>query len=479
MVMVPLIGGAYEARSIIANAQRCVNLYPERNPSALTKDGDSAAPTTHYPTPGLLALARGNINAPVRGLYLASNGLLYAVIGAVAYAVTSSWQLVQLGTLLSQSTPVSMADNGTTLVIVDGTSAGYEVNLATNVMTAIADATGAFVGANRVEYLDTFLLFNEPDGSEFYSTHSNSTTFDPLYYAQKSGGSDLLVTHAVVHKMIWLLGTLTSEVWYNAGGALFPFAAVPGAFVSHGCAAPYSVAVADESLFWLGQERQGQGIVYMSQGYKALRISTHAIEAEFQNYTTLADARAFTYQSGGHFFYVLNFPTADKTWVYDMATGAWHERAWTDENGALHRHRAVCHAFAYGVHVVGDHSNGTLYAMDDDLYTDNGSPIQRIRSFPHLIADGKRVSYMRFVADMECGNALTSDVEIALRWSDTRGRTWGNPVTQTLGATGAYEVQPQWRRLGMARDRVFELRWSAPIKTALNGAFIDSMVHGT
>jgi hypothetical protein len=59
---------------------------------------------------------------------------------------------------------------------------------------------------------------------------------------------------------------------------------------------------------------------------------------------------------------------------------------------------------------------------------------------------------------------------LGLRWSDTRGATFGNPVAQPFGTDPL--TQPQWNRTGYARDRVFELFWSAAAKTALNGAFV-------
>lgn len=60
---------------------------------------------------------------------------------------------------------------------------------------------------------------------------------------------------------------------------------------------------------------------------------------------------------------------------------------------------------------------------------------------------------------------------LGLRWSDTRGATWGNPVPQPLSTDPL--AQPIWNRTGYARDRVFELFWSFAFKTALNGAFVD------
>jgi len=52
MTAIPLTSGAYQAQSQIANAQRCVNLYPEFNPEKTRP----AMPVTHYPRPGLLIL---------------------------------------------------------------------------------------------------------------------------------------------------------------------------------------------------------------------------------------------------------------------------------------------------------------------------------------------------------------------------------------------------------------------------------------
>lgn len=471
---VPLIGGAYQARSIIANAQRCVNLYPEINPK------DAPVPVTHYPTPGLTQLVQGP-SYPVRCTYRASNGDLYTVIGPNVYYSTPGFSLQQLGTIFTTSGIVSMADNGLSAVLVDGTTAGYKINLTSRNFEQINDAD--FYGGDRVDILDNFFILNRPGTNQFYISEALTVQFDPLDIAAKSGYPDDIVSLIVMHREIWLLGTLTTEIWYNSGAAAFPFERMPGAFIQHGCIAKHSVAQQDLSIYWLGQDPQGNRIVFRGNSYAALRISTHAIEAEFAQYAVVEDAIGYTYQQEGHAFYVLTFPAANKTWVFDQATELWHERAWLDSNGNLDRHRSNCCANAYGVNVVGDWQNGKLYAMDLDTYTDIGNPIPRIRSFPHLLNDGKRVSYSQFIADMAvgeyAGTEIGDSVPVSLRWSDTRGASWSNPVMQSLGTAGQYLTSLQWRRLGMARDRVFELSWSIPAKTALNGAFIEPQAMGT
>lgn len=467
MVKVPLKGGAYEAKSIIADAQRCVNLYPEKNPEG------AASEFTYYPTPGLVLLTQGPSSA-VRGLYTASSNKLYTVIGSNIYLVNSNWTLTLLGTMVGTLlTPVSMMDNSQILTIVDGTTNGYTIDLTTQAFNQIAQP--AFYGATAVDYLDSFMILNRPGTKQFYTSLSNSDTYDPLYFASKTSSPDKLATLSVRNRELWLLGERTTEVWFNAGNAAFPFAAMPGTFIENGCAAVHSVAKDGNSLFWVTLSDRGQAVAVRTEGYQLRKISTYALEAVWAQYQTISDAIGFVYQDQGHVFYVLTFPTEDKTWVYDTAEGLWHERTWMDANGNFHRQRANCHAFAYDTHVVGDFENGRLYRLDPNAYTDNGSAIRRIRSFPHMVAEGKRVVYRQFIADMEVGRADLVGVppQVELRWSDTRGASYSTPVLQTLGAQGQLLTSVQWRRLGIARDRVFELAWSAPYKTALNGAFIE------
>lgn len=464
MPQLQLVQGAYEARSIIANAQRCVNLYPELN----TKDAE--VPYTHYSTPGLRTLAQG-IFAEVRGLYTASDGKLFAVIGDTVYFVADSFVLQPLGTISSQVGHVSMYDNKFTLIVLDGSIFGWSVDL-TTLAFGIFSPTN-FVGGNQIRYIDTFLV-SSTKGANIQSSDSNATTYTPLALATMTGDADRLQILDVVHKEIWSFGQKTTEVWSNVGGFPFPFQPIPGVFIQHGIAAIRSLAKWGLSIFWLSQDNNGEALVMMGSAYKADIISTPAITDEIGQYLTISDAIGFCYQQGSHIFYVLSFPSADTTWVYDLSTQMWHERGWLDNSGHLHRHRANCVAFAYGKTICGDWQNGKLYEWDLHEYTDDGQPILRLRSFPHIVQHLDRIAYKQFIADIETGTITSDDdPQVVLRWSDDRGRTYNNGIAQTLGKAGEFQTLPTWNRLGFARDRVFELSWTAPCATALNGAFVD------
>jgi hypothetical protein len=318
-------------------------------------------------------------------------------------------------------------------------------------------------------------------GSGFaYGADQVATAFDPLDIATKSSSADPIVNVAAIHGVLWLIGQLTSEVWAPSGAADFYFQRIPGAVINHGSAAAYSLTQQDVSLFWLSQDAQGHGIVVRAQDTSILRISTNGIEQEIQTYGNISDAIGFCHQVEGHSFYILTFPSADVTWCYDLSTGQWHRRVSIDGNGVQHRWRANCFAFAYGLNIVGDYQNGKLYALDSTYYTDNGTPIPRIVTFPHIANGGRRCMYSQFQAKMEVGQIVNTPVDqapqISLRFSNDVGQTFSSAVDQSLGASGQYLTSPQWQRLGMARDRIFELSWSADASVALAGAWVNFRV---
>ena len=243
MTAVRLKGGYYEARSVIADLQACTNLYPEANPANSPVPYSTATvPFTDYPTPGLRTLATLAAQGPARGLYAATNGDLYYAAGSTLYYVAPGWTVTAIGSLASSgATPVSMQDNGTDLLVGDGTSNSYSVTLATRAFSAapIAD----YFGASTLAALDTYIVGKMPGASSFFSSDSNALTFDPLWIANKVGSPDPLVAVAVARREIWLIGTTTTEIWFNAGAADFPFQLMTGPFIQHGTNAPRSVDI--------------------------------------------------------------------------------------------------------------------------------------------------------------------------------------------------------------------------------------------
>lgn len=474
-MLIPLTSGAYSSRSVIANAQRCVNLFPEFTP----KDSNPPVPVTHYARPGKNLLAIPPVPGRGRGLYRANNGDLYAVVDDIIYFVDSNFVFTAIGNIGAGTSVVSMADNGQDvgdeIVVVDGSPNGWTITMSTRAFAPIVDGTGTFVGSNRADYLNGFFLFNAPGTPYWYWSLSNSVSFNALDIASKSSYADNIKTIGVRQREVWLIGTLTTEPWYLSGTAESVFEAVASVLVPYGAIAIYSMASIDGSLFWLAQDLKGQGIVVQTKGYEVVKISTFALDNEIQKYGDLSDAVAGSYQVDGHTFYVLHFPTADKTWAYDLSTKQWAEQAWTDNEGVDHCDRARFYAHAYDRVIGQDWETGLLYELSTDVYTDNGDSIKYLRSFPHVLDEMKRITHWNMVVDIQCGTIEDQDADplLLMRYSDDRGQTWSDPLETSMGKTGEYDTSPQFARLGMARDRVYELSWTANMKTALNGVYID------
>lgn len=469
-----LTGGAYQAQGVIANAQRCVNQYPEKNPQATTPP----VPVTHYQRPGKTLLGTPGTQGVGRGLYRATNGDLYSMVGPNLYYVDPIWRHFAVGSAAPATNPVSFADNGQfaggQIVMVDNTTTGYKIDMTTRVMSPIVDPTGLFNGATVVQYLQTFFLFNQINSQDFIVSLPDQVAFDALDEAAKASYADNIVTIGIRQREPWLLGTLTTEPWSLSGAVDFPFEAIPSTFVPHGILGAYSLVSSDVNLLWLTRDLQGNAIFVKSMGYEAKRISTHAIEQEIQKLATLTDCVGSTYQINGHTFIVWTFPSGNLTYAFDLATEQWHQLAYTDTDGNLNRDRALFYANAYGSIVGQDWETGELYKIDPTVFTDNGDPISFIRGFPHVLDELKRITHWGMYVDIQCGSTLVEDYDpqIRMRYSDDRGQTWSDDLSASIGKIGQYDTSPQFLRLGYARDRVYELSHSANALAPLNGVYL-------
>lgn len=508
MAPLTLKSGAYSSAAYIANAQRCINMFPEVNP----QETDAPVPVTHFARPGLRPLGNGPAIPGIgRCLYRSTrgvvdpNGDLFAVVGQNVYFVDPDWNFNLIGQLVTPAnTPASMADNGTDILLVDNSPQGFQIAIppagtpySAASFTQIGDPN--FLGSTRADLLDTFIILNNPGTNQWYCTLQGAISFNALYIGIKTAWSDNVVCVVAIEREVWVFGTQKSEPWYNAGGVPFPFQILPGIIIEQGCLAAFSVAKMDTNVYWLSQAPEGGRMAMKGNSQNvAQRISNHGVEQEWLKYARVDDAIGSTYQIEGHSFYRLTFPNADKTWVYDEATEQWWEDNWIDVNGALHRARNTFTAYAYGKNLGLDWATGQLYQIDMDFLTDAGNPIPWIRSFPHVVAELNYVNQAVFVADVETGEAPgTGEVEqflspwsegfssgfgpltaipapvINYRYSKNGGKKWSNNRPKRHISSGHNRPMLRWRGNGIARDMVFELSSTKEMSAALNGAYVD------
>lgn len=471
--LVGFVGSSHKDRSLNFDAQRCINLFPQ-----VSASGTSKSPAKLVSAPGLSVFSdfTALINRGVRGMLRFDDNSLFVVSGTKVLRIDAAGVATVISSAIpSLDTPVSMATNGINIFFVTGPQ-GWTIDPATNVVAQYIDPS--FVGADAVYFLAGSYVFNKTGTSQFQATDPYSMVLDPLWFATAEGSPDALVTLAVTNQEVWLFGTETVEVWTNDGNAGFPYSRVPGVFIEEGCAAKNTVSEMGGTIFWLSSSLEGQGIIFRTTGLTARRISNHSLEQEIATYATIDDAVSYTYQQEGHSFYVLTFPTQNVTWVYDLVTETWHQRAWLDVDGSFVRHRSNCHAFFTRKNLVGDWNLGKIYHMSTLIYSDAGNPLVRLRASPHVGQNGMKIAHANIEFDIETGVGLTVgqgvNPLVQLRWSDDHGHTFTNARTKTLGATGEFRNRVRFTRLGQARDRVYELSCSDPVPFTIMGARINA-----
>lgn len=308
----PFLGGAYEGRSKSLNAQQSINLFP-----VLDQNEESKSVIAMYNTPGLTVFSEPATSAIVRSLHVMRDNL-YAVVGNTVYEIDTDGVAVSLGTITTSTGHVGMATNGTQLLIVDGTTTGYIVS--GGAMVAIADAD--FPAATDCIFFDGYFCVTVLNtGRMNISKLYDGTSWDALDFVTAEASPDNLVGIGSTQQNIWLFGDHTIEIYYNSGNTDFPFERVPGGIIDIGCKSLTSLAYIEGVLYWLSDELT----VVNSKGYGFNVISTTGINYQISTYDTVDDAVGYTYTLEGFVFYVLDFPTENKTWVCNVKTGMWHE----------------------------------------------------------------------------------------------------------------------------------------------------------
>lgn len=467
-----IIGPSYQLADSRAAIQRSVGwqLRP-------VESGNEKSAFFLQQVPGLTRLA--SLGAEIRGAWRVGSRLL-VVAGATLYEVSSTWAATSLGTLSTSTGPVSGAEGLFQVVIVDGPN-GYVLTKSNNAFAAITDED--FLGSYQVTFLDGRWQFVDPDTQVFYWTSiiDDATTYDALDFASAESAPDNIVGHIVDHRELWLFGETGTEPWFPNPSGDQVYQRNNGASIEVGCAARNSIVKMDNSIFWIGQDRNGAGHVYTaggSSGYQPLIVSTEAVSKLLQSSTDLSAARSFVFQLGKQQLMCIKAPGLEQTLCYDPSVGnpayGWHDRCELVA-GELQPWRADVFVFAHGVPIVGD-SEGHLYRIDPDAYTNDGDVLPRIRTSPHATTPGRRRVFFDCVrADVTVGETPTGAApSIEMRYSNDGGKTWGNWAPRSTGQIGQYSQPVKWDRCGSARDRVWQLRCTDNARVSITGWAVDA-----
>ena len=471
------VGPTYTAASPIIDDELAMNCFVE-----ISESEGAATQKALLTVPGRKIIAQLP-EASVPGSFTVNGRSFFAC--AQLYELNASGQTFVRGSLGAAPTrPTMITANETQLVVLNNGNL-FVLTLATNAFVAVNMAQ--FNGpVSQIDFSDGYIVATLQNSHTWQQSNlEDATTWNGLNIATISYFPDNIVSLKCDHREMWLWGAKKAIGYYNAGAGFPVFIPIQGAFMESGAGATFATAQLDNSVFWLDQDERGSMVARRVNGYAGDRISTHAVELAWQSYPVNSDAVGWTYQLQGHSFWVLYFPTANATWVFDVSQNLWHQRGFfVSATGQYIADRGMSHTFNFGKHLVGDWASGNIYDLSPAYLDDFGNPIRGERRCPTIINENKWMYYEQIEFVMETGVAPGSPLtdgdgnprppQIMLRWSDDGGKTWSNTYYLSVGELGQYNKRVIKRMLGRGRKRLFDVAWTDPYPFRFNDAYLKA-----
>jgi len=493
VIKLPFTGQSYTDRSLAANNQQSVNLYPFISPTS-----DDPQRIVMYPTPGyspFLTFNNANDGA-IRGALVVNlaTDVLYIICGANFYRIDSDGTTHLLGSLNTSVGRCFIVTNTVDITITDSTN-GYVYNIGTTAFTTIGTSGGFPVGGvEMITYQDGYYLaLLKNSRTVIQSALLDGTTWPALAFDTVTSFPDNATAIFSDGYQLYVFSQHVAEVQQDVGTIPYAFQKTAGVLIQAGCPAKYTICKVGPTLFWLADDAAGSIYVAQLTGFTAKPVSTSPINEVLARYTITNDAFAYTYREADNQFYVITFPSVNgglgATWAYDVRLQQWHERRVknpaypTISNPPSTRdYPEFCVSYRHE-HVVGN-SNQSLAYMSQDYATevDQVTALTRIRTCQSASANDYTLFWKELQIDIQAGVGLnpgslnglpTSAIEplATLEVSRDNGYTWVTVGANSMGKMGQYLKRLIFRNLGRARDNwTFRLTISDAVQTYIMGA---------
>ena len=468
---IPLIGPSYTNRSLPLSAQVTKGLFPEINPEARNI-------VSLHAFPGLKPFATSS--GISRGSHVMA-GVAYAIYGNTLVSIDALGAVTSIGTIAGEAI-CDFANNGDLMFIATG-EIPYMYTASTDVLEEVTDDS-----VNRpstVGYMNAQFIMDENDTNselgEFVTSQLTGELtaedfVNALDFAEANSHPDDILRIKIYNEMVYFFGTDGLEPWWNSGVGSPPFDRVQGASRKYGLGAKWSLDDTDEFLYFLDDQR----IPRRMFGLQVSNIGNPALDKEWSKYSRISDAIGYAFTMDQNNFYQLTFPSADRTWLYHEQSNSWYQLSFGTDN---QRHRGHSHVFAYDKNLITDHSNGKMYELDFDTYTDNDEVIQRRRSTATIHSGlygepGKEIFFEQVEFIVQTGEGIAtgqgSDPQLMIRFTDDGGRTFSAEMWHSLGVGGDYHKRVILQNQGRAMQRIYELTYSEPTPFSLIEAHMDA-----
>ena len=469
-VSLPIPLGFYEAVSPPLASNTCVNWIP------IIPEAEALNNRALLQREGLKQFSDTGSGVCRGGSTLA--GVPFFVNGNSLVSIDSTGVKTDRG-FISGTGQVSMADNGTQLVIVVPGGDAYAFNNQTNTLTQVDDPD--YQLSDTVTFYRGFFVFTTSDGRQLFVSNLNAPlTFDALDFGSAEGDPDRIVTQVLDHDELSIIGTRTTEVFKLVGGVGFPLAIIPGAYTEKGSSAKFGVVKFDNSYMFIGGGVNEKPAIWrQASSSNAVKVSTDAVDNAIQKFTKeeISDAFAMTYSQRGQFlaiFTINSIRIPSVTFVYNStATALSGQRVWSTFQTSvnLNSWRVNTIVKAYGKFLCGDAIDGRIGELDAEIFTDYDDTLFRQCTLQPFSNNGTSIFEGEFEAGFEAGVGLTGkdSPQVAMDFSDNGAQTFKFKTTRDIGKIGEYGHRSMWRRQGrFPVSRIVRLTVTDPIKANLN-----------
>ena len=362
------------------------------------------------------------------------DGKLFAACGGDLFEILADGTSLNRGTIGDGFTTIA-GNNGVVTVTVDGLYWVWDG------MTLAQPATGAFSSFGAVEYFGNYTILTELDGRRWqWSDIADATNLPGLNFSTADGKDDNLLRPFVIGGRLYLWKETSHEVWYLTGEAgANAFERQVGGVQDVGLKSAGLIVRIPGAAFLVGDDNRA----YLAGG-PLQPVSTTAVETAI---TQGSPTACITYEDEGHTFCAIIFSDRP-AWVFDIATGEWHERAEGIGNISW---SVAATAKWVGVWYAG-RDDGLVFTIEGS--TDGSAPITKEAVSRTLEFDDRRI--VRDVELFPRRGIETGGITLSV---SRDGVTWGSEKQRDVGPLGDMEHRVNWRNLGMFRRVNSRVRW--------------------
>lgn len=496
----PIVGGFGKYRVEKLNAERAINLYVVKDPTA--KNPSFLAPFPGFDVPHEFAGASDGCRAALVTFdIILKDYVVYVAVGEniflipptlVPAAITSGADILGTTSGYVSMAAISNFDKNE-ILFCDGSVLLSYIPGGTPAIQTVALPTDVI--PQYVTSMDNYFVVAQKDTQRFYvSPLSNGRGTYTARFATAGTIDGIIQAVIQLERRVFIFGDFGIESWFDAGASDFPFRRDNNVFIEHGLLAVGSLCEGAGRLFYLAQSRYGSPAIMMMEGNAPKQISDIDLDRQLEELANPQDAVGFVFRIEGHLFYQLNFTFDQRTFLYSLNSDEWTELEMNPATiyGPPTRHAAQCHFFYYGpggqfnTHYIGDYQNPTFYTLSSNYYKNNGQSIKKTRIchvfyssvynyrvIDRLLIDMVQGALYQNPTGTELAPINDDDPTIQLSISRDGGNTYKFIGSASIGKAGEQLTRTLWSKLGTYRSATIKVEVINTVPVYILGAAID------